>query len=435
MYYRQSGLCGVVLACIALVTGCWSAPHVSAHVDAGGKPIDPSHPVDWTSHGKSLTFTSLAPLGPNEYELQASYQCDGPMLELNVDSIEARNSQVFPVECHPYGVHSHFVDGKCYGSFGLRIRTRLPSENWLQSVSGQLDDSQEKHVAYGPYPADHIQGVQVVPDDHVMAMEMHDLAVSSAPGTCLRIRGDGPVLPAPGNGKGYIILRAYELVRQGGAELRSLPIAVSVVDSAGHSWKLEGLGEFDQTSTAAPYLGLQLSDLTDAGRKTTGLLGGVKVTRIDPTGPAQAAGIHEGDVVTQVGPVDVRQLSGYEAGRDFFSALLKCRYDVPISLKVYRHGRRLDLTIVPTRNPLYGDITKAGSQVWERLEMKVGLKHPLVPRMQTYVSLDPIPEGLKLSQVRITYYTRTEPTRTVEFTLHNVRLPTTGRPGSAGRGN
>jgi hypothetical protein len=435
MLCRRFGLCSLMLACIILPVGCRPASYVVAHVDAGGKPIDPSHPAVWTSRGETLRFTGLIPISPSEYELRAEYKVGGPMLELNVDSIDVKNAQVLPVECHPHGVFAHFANGKCDGNFGLLINTRLPSENWLQSISGRLDDSQEKTTVFGPYPADQVRGVQIVPDDGMVAMQLYDVAISRAPATLLHIRGDGPVLPDPGRGKGYIILRAYELARKGSAELRSLPVRVSVVDSTGHTWKLEDLGEYDRTSAAVPYLGLQIRDLTAAERKSTGLIGGAKVTRIDPTGPAKAAGIQEGDVLTQMGPVDVRQVSGYAAGSDFFSALMKCRYDVPISLKVYRHGRSLDLAIVPVRNPLYGDMTKIDSRLWEQLETKTGFKHPLVPRMQTYVSFDPVPENCKLSHVGIKYCTRTEPTRTMEFTLYNVRLPTTRTPGSNGAGD
>jgi S1-C subfamily serine protease len=57
------------------------------------------------------------------------------------------------------------------------------------------------------------------------------------------------------------------------------------------------------------WLGVEATDVDPAVAKLLGVAGGARLTAVDPTSPAAAAGLAEGDVVTAVGEVEVLDAS------------------------------------------------------------------------------------------------------------------------------
>jgi S1-C subfamily serine protease len=84
-----------------------------------------------------------------------------------------------------------------------------------------------------------------------------------------------------------------------------------------------------------PTLGLTAEPLNDSGS------GGARVTRVNPGGPADRAGIKENDVVVKVGDRTVNSLDEVTVA----VRQLKVGQDAPID--VLRDGRRITLTVKP----------------------------------------------------------------------------------------
>lgn len=94
-------------------------------------------------------------------------------------------------------------------------------------------------------------------------------------------------------------------------------------------------------SPAAQSVGLQVSDLTDAQKKELKIKGGVKVDAV--TEGAARAGIREGDVIVQIGNVDVNNV------REFEAALAKIDKAKPIPVLLRRGELASYLVIRPAR--------------------------------------------------------------------------------------
>ena len=96
-----------------------------------------------------------------------------------------------------------------------------------------------------------------------------------------------------------------------------------------------------------PYLGVYLSDLTPetASKFGSSVDAGALVEKVEPGGPADAAGVRRGDVVTAVGPEEIRS-SG-----DLISALRDYQPGDTVGLTILRNGEeskvRVDLAESP----------------------------------------------------------------------------------------
>ncbi len=96
-----------------------------------------------------------------------------------------------------------------------------------------------------------------------------------------------------------------------------------------------------------PYLGVYLSDLTQetASKFGSPVDSGALVEKVEPDGPADAAGIQRGDVVTAAGSEEVRS-SG-----DLLSALRKYMPGDTIGLKIFRNDEKTTLQVNLAKRP------------------------------------------------------------------------------------
>jgi serine protease Do len=94
-------------------------------------------------------------------------------------------------------------------------------------------------------------------------------------------------------------------------------------------------------SPAAQSIGLQVSDLNDAQKKDLKVKGGVKVDAVSEG--AARAGIREGDVIVQIGNVDVNNV------REFEAAIAKIDRSKPIPVLLRRGELATYLVIRPAR--------------------------------------------------------------------------------------
>jgi serine protease Do len=99
--------------------------------------------------------------------------------------------------------------------------------------------------------------------------------------------------------------------------------------------------EKPKASPAAKSVGLSVSDITDAQKKELRIKGGVKVDAVVDS--AARAGIREGDVIVQIGNVDVNSV------RDFEAALGKIDKSKPIPVLLRRGDLATYLVIRPAR--------------------------------------------------------------------------------------
>jgi serine protease Do len=75
--------------------------------------------------------------------------------------------------------------------------------------------------------------------------------------------------------------------------------------------KASGKEEKPKASASAQLLGLVVADLTDAQKKDLGVKGGVRVE--SATEAAARAGLREGDLILQVGNVEVLSVKDFES--------------------------------------------------------------------------------------------------------------------------
>jgi serine protease Do len=94
-------------------------------------------------------------------------------------------------------------------------------------------------------------------------------------------------------------------------------------------------------SPAAKSVGLSVSDLTDAQKKELKIKGGVKVDAVVDS--AARAGIREGDVIVQIGNIDVNSV------RDFEAALGRIDKTKPVPVLLRRGELATYLVIRPSR--------------------------------------------------------------------------------------
>lgn len=88
-----------------------------------------------------------------------------------------------------------------------------------------------------------------------------------------------------------------------------------------------------------PYIGISGQTLTDDIMQITGLEGGVRVAEITEEGPAEAAGLKPGDIITEVNGETIKVFN------DLSGIVDKSDPDDELALKVYRQGQMLDITV------------------------------------------------------------------------------------------
>ncbi len=96
-----------------------------------------------------------------------------------------------------------------------------------------------------------------------------------------------------------------------------------------------------------PYLGVYLSDLTPetASKFGSSVDAGALVEKVEPGGPADAAGVRRGDVVIAAGPEEIRS-SG-----DLISALRNYTPGDTVGLKILRDGEKITLRVDLAESP------------------------------------------------------------------------------------
>jgi S1-C subfamily serine protease len=90
-----------------------------------------------------------------------------------------------------------------------------------------------------------------------------------------------------------------------------------------------------------PYLGVSVTDLTPQISNRFGVSAdsGALIAKVEPGGPADAAGIHAGDVVTALGSTPI-QSSG-----DLLSALRQYKPGDKVQVTILRNGQNSNLEV------------------------------------------------------------------------------------------
>jgi serine protease Do len=92
---------------------------------------------------------------------------------------------------------------------------------------------------------------------------------------------------------------------------KDLSVVIAEIEADKSSAKSPAKEEKPKASTAAQVFGLAVADLTDAQKKELGLKGGVRVEAA--TDAAARAGLREGDLILQVGNVEVATVKEFDA--------------------------------------------------------------------------------------------------------------------------
>jgi serine protease Do len=92
---------------------------------------------------------------------------------------------------------------------------------------------------------------------------------------------------------------------------KDLSVVIAEVEADKPMAKASGKEEKPKASASAQLLGLVVADLTDAQKKDLGVKGGVRVE--SATEAAARAGLREGDLILQVGNVEVLSVKDFES--------------------------------------------------------------------------------------------------------------------------
>jgi serine protease Do len=155
------------------------------------------------------------------------------------------------------------------------------------------------------------------------------------------IQTDAPI--SPGNSGGALADRDGEVI---GINVAYLPPNETGAESIGFaipSYTVVSVADqlIEDGEAQHPYLGVSVSDLTPevSDRFNVSAESGALVAEVEPGGPADSAGIEAGDVVTALGPAEVRS-SG-----DLLSALRRYQPGDQIEITVLRNGEESSLDL------------------------------------------------------------------------------------------
>lgn len=154
------------------------------------------------------------------------------------------------------------------------------------------------------------------------------------------VQTDAPI--SPGNSGGGLLDADGYVIGINEAYLPPSTGAVSLGFAIPSATVLDVAEQLLTAGTAVhPYLGVSLRQLTPAIRDQLGLHvdHGVVVTAVDKNGPAAAAGVRPGDVITDFDGTPVRTVE------DLQTALRKKKPGDSAKLVVVRNGERRDLTV------------------------------------------------------------------------------------------
>ena len=140
-----------------------------------------------------------------------------------------------------------------------------------------------------------------------------------------------------------------------------------------------GTNSFVYRTTARPVIGVVLGNANDEG---------VEVLGVSPAGPAERAGIQQGDVIVAFGN---RKLSAVDESGDAMRglniALKDLKADEPVIVSVDRGGESLDLSVVPEkREPLgWHTVTRfpTAPESPESPEKVISIERIVVPEIDT----------------------------------------------------
>jgi serine protease Do len=157
------------------------------------------------------------------------------------------------------------------------------------------------------------------------------------------LQTDAPI--SPGNSGGALADRDGEVIGINVAYLPPQETGAEGIGFAIPSYTVVSVADqlIESGEARHPYLGVSVSDLNPevADRFGASAESGALIAEVEPGGPADAAGIEAGDVVTTLGSVEVRS-SG-----DLLSALRRYGPDETVDITVLRGGEesRLDVRL------------------------------------------------------------------------------------------
>jgi serine protease Do len=154
---------------------------------------------------------------------------------------------------------------------------------------------------------------------------------------------------SPGNSGGALADREGRVI---GVNVAYLPPAETGAENIGFAIPSEtAVSVADQLiengEATHPYLGVYLSDLTPetASKFGSSVDAGALVEKVEPGSPADTAGVQRGDVVTAVGPEEIRS-SG-----DLISALRDYQPGDTVGLKILRNGEENQVRVNLAESP------------------------------------------------------------------------------------
>lgn len=100
----------------------------------------------------------------------------------------------------------------------------------------------------------------------------------------------------------------------------------------------------DNKDNPSPYIGIEIYTYSSSYLEKYDLPHGAAVKSVVQGGPAAAAGIKAGDIITQFNSVDINEYT------DFITALESCTPGTKVTAKIYRNGKNYTTTVTVSSN-------------------------------------------------------------------------------------
>lgn len=222
----------------------------------------------------------------------------------------------------------------------------------------------------------------------------------------------------PTNQKRYLVLKLFTMNRPG-EKWAVDPVDVVVLDAeerrlrSGYVGRLGG--ELLPVQPNRSYWGFHS---IPASQTQPGAL----VRYIDPFGPAAAAGMKEGDIITQWAD---KKLDGTNA---WTKEALECVPGRPVKIFVLRDGKSVTLTATSVPDPQWDGIDEPAKASADWLHKKVGLEKSSQFWMQCYIvdayeNGDPLPESFTPVELQFSVREPIKGQNPVEFKFAEVPIP------------
>lgn len=296
-------------------------------------------------------------------------------------------------------------DGSVSGYFGWAFLWPKKPVNGFAELTAAMDDSEEVHADCGPYTVDELKQPQLLGDSKFairlvdwsvvhsdLQVDLFDSGYSEQrqyPHVVLRF------LTVGAGGSGWTPDISAVLYGKRGEEIHSLGSRYSSME-----WIRDG---------SRIYMGMRLD-------RKPGKHLGLRVTKIDPTGPAHRAGIRVGDLVTKIGGTSVSPVER------FARIWADTQPGTTVPVEFIRDGKSRRVILAPAVDPDWAGVPVDMEQSWQMMQAMLHADQH-AESGGLVIRFEDVSPDFALTKIKFALMTMAKPTKTVTFTFKNTPVP------------